>query len=103
MNNLFAQVVETALSGNGGAANAGANGGAVAAGDINSGGNVGSAISVGDTGMVCDKWGKCWGDGGGVAVAGGDMANATNFNVGANAGTGIADASGGDFNVAFVS
>jgi hypothetical protein len=81
---------ETALAGNGGAANASANGGAVAVGDINSGGNVGNAIGVGDT-M------------GGVAVDGGSIANSTNLGVGANGGTAISDASGGDYNVAFVS
>ena len=42
---------ETASSGNGGVATASADGGAVSIGDINSGGNVGNAISVGDT--VC--------------------------------------------------
>ncbi|MGI9253372.1 MAG: hypothetical protein ACR2J8_06480 [Thermomicrobiales bacterium] len=81
---------ETALSGNGGAANASANGGAVSVGDVNSGGNSGSAIGVGDTV-------------GGVAVDGGSIANSTNLNVGANGGTAISDASGGNYNVAFVS
>jgi hypothetical protein len=42
---------DTASSGNGGVADASADGGAVSIGDINSGGNAGSAISVGDT--VC--------------------------------------------------
>ena len=81
---------DVASVGNGGSANASANGGAVAVGDVNSGGNVGSAIGVGDTY-------------GGVAVDGGDMANSTNLNVTSNGGTAIADASGGDYNVAFVS
>src|SRR5215204_169400 len=40
---------DTASSGNGGVADAAANGGVVSIGDINSGGNVGNAISVGDT------------------------------------------------------
>ena len=87
---VFGQDVETALAGNGGGATASANGGAVALGDINSGGNVGSAIGVGDT-M------------GTVAVDGGAIANSTNIGVSANGGTAIADASGGDYNVAFVS
>jgi hypothetical protein len=103
MDFTFAQDIETASAGNGGAANAGANGGAVSAGDINSGGNAGSAISVGDTGMVCDKWGKCYGDGGSVAVDGGSIANSTSLGVAANGGSAIADASGGNYNVAFVS
>jgi hypothetical protein len=81
---------ETALAGNGGAANSSANGGAMAVGDFNTGGNAGMAIGVGDT-M------------GGVAVDGGSMANATNFGASASGGTAISDASGGDYNVAFVS
>jgi hypothetical protein len=42
-------VIDTAAAGNGGVASAAANGGAISTGDINSGGNVGNAISVGDT------------------------------------------------------
>ena len=41
--------VDTASSGNGGVATSAADGGAVSIEDINSGGNVGNAISVGDT------------------------------------------------------
>jgi hypothetical protein len=41
--------VDIASAGNGGVANAAANGGAISTGNINSGGNVGNAISVGDT------------------------------------------------------
>ena len=41
--------VDTASAGNGGVATAAANGGAISLGDVNSGGNVGNAISVGDT------------------------------------------------------
>jgi hypothetical protein len=41
--------VDIASAGNGGVATASANGGAISTGDINSGGNVGNAISVGDT------------------------------------------------------
>ncbi|MBA3449959.1 MAG: hypothetical protein H0T18_01965 [Chloroflexia bacterium] len=78
-------------AGNGGVATASADGGAVGIGDINSGGNAGSAIGVGDT----------WG--GPVAVDGGTMANSTLLSVSANGGTAIADASGGDYNLAFVS
>ena len=40
---------EIASSGNGGVASAAANGGAVSLGDVNSGGNAGNAIAVGDT------------------------------------------------------
>jgi hypothetical protein len=100
------QFTDTASAGNGGVATASANGGAVAIGDVNSGGNAGNAIGVGDTsgGMVCDEWGKCSpGAGGSVAVDGGDVANQTTLSVSANGGTAIADASGGDYNLAFVS
>jgi hypothetical protein len=82
---------DIASAGNGGVATASANGGAVAIGDVNSGGNAGSAIGVGDT----------WG--GPVAVDGGTMANLTDLGITANGGTAIADASGGDYNLAFVS
>jgi len=41
--------VDIASAGNGGVATSAANGGAISIGDINSGGNVGNAISVGDT------------------------------------------------------
>ncbi len=68
---------------------ASANGGAVAVGDVNSGSNAGNAIGVGDTV-------------GGVAVDGGAVANATTLDIAANGGVGIADASGGDDNIAFV-
>ena len=84
-------LTDIASAGNGGVATASANGGAVAIGDINSGGNAGSAIGVGDT----------WG--GPVFVDGGSVGNLTDIGVSANGGTAIADASGGDYNLAFVS
>lgn len=96
---------EIAAAGNGGTADASANGGAVAIGDVNSGGNSGNAIGIGDTGgeLICDKWGKCYhGEGGSVAVDGGAVANSTDIDVSVLGGTGIADASGGDYNVAFL-
>jgi hypothetical protein len=80
-----------ASAGNGGVATSSANGGAVAIGDVNSGGNAGNAIGVGDT----------WG--GSVGVDGGTVANSTQLSISANGGTAIADASGGDYNLAFVS
>ena len=82
---------DIASAGNGGVATASANGGAVSLGDVNSGGNAGNAIGVGDT----------WG--GPVSVDGGSIANLTDIGVSANGGTAIADASGGDYNLAFVS
>jgi hypothetical protein len=84
-------LTDIASAGNGGVATVSANGGAVAIGDVNSGGNAGSAIGVGDT------------SGGPVAVDGGSIANLTDLGVSANGGTAIADASGGDYNLAFVS
>ena len=42
-------VIDIASAGNGGVATAAANGGAISLGDINSGGNVGNAIEVGNT------------------------------------------------------
>ena len=58
--------------------------------DINSGGNVGSAIAIGDTvGPDPD-------------VYGGDILNETGMAV-ADGGTAIADATGGNNNLAFVS
>jgi hypothetical protein len=78
-------------AGNGGVATATSNGGAVGVGDVNSGGNAGSAIGVGDT------------SGGGVGVDGGAVSNLTDLGITSNGGTSIADASGGDYNLAFVS
>jgi hypothetical protein len=83
--------VDVASAGNGGVATSSASGGAVSIGDVNSGGNAGNAIGVGDT----------WG--GPVAVDGGNVANLTDLDVSANGGTAIADASGGNYNLAFVS
>jgi hypothetical protein len=84
------QDTDIASAGNGGVATSAANGGVVAIGDVNSGGNAGNAIGVGDTY-------------GSVGVYGGDVANATQVSVSANGGTAISDASGGDYNLAFVS
>jgi hypothetical protein len=85
---------DIASAGNGGVATASANGGAVSIGDINSGGNVCNAIAVGDTfaEIPVDP-----------AVYGGDCVNTTAIGVTADGGTAIADASGGDYNLAFVS
>src|SRR5215212_4057491 len=88
---IIMQWTDIASAGNGGVASASASGGAVGIGDINSGGNAGSAIGVGDT------------SGGSVGVDGGTVANQTLLGVSANGGTAIADASGGDYNLAFVS
>jgi hypothetical protein len=81
---------DIASAGNGGVATSSASGGAVSIADINSGGNAGSAIGVGDT------YGP-------VAVDGGSVGNLTDLSISANGGTAISDASGGDYNLAFVS
>ncbi|MCC7024376.1 MAG: hypothetical protein IT338_16240 [Thermomicrobiales bacterium] len=47
--NAGAESLDIASAGNGGVATSAANGGAVSTGNINSGGNVGNAISVGNT------------------------------------------------------
>jgi hypothetical protein len=78
---------DVASAGNGGTATSSANGGVVTVGDVNSGGNAGNAIGVGDTY-------------GAVAVDGGENANATTLDITANGGSSIADASGGDYNIA---
>ena len=82
---------DIASAGNGGVATSSADGGAVSIQDINSGGNACNAIGVGDT----------WG--GPVAVGGGDCLNTTAIGITADGGTAISDASGGDYNLAFVS
>ena len=95
---------DVASAGNGGTATASANGGAVSVGNVNSGGNTGNSIAVGDTGgWVCDKWGKCTGSDGSVAIDGGTVTSSTDISISANGGVAIADASGGDNNFAFVS
>jgi hypothetical protein len=85
---------DIASAGNGGVATASANGGAVSVGDINSGGNVCNAIGIGDTSAAVPV---------DPQVFGGDCANLTALDVSANGGTAIADASGGNYNLAFVS
>ena len=81
---------QIASAGNGGVATASADGGVVLIGDVNSGGNAGNAIGVGDT-----TWGS-------VIVVGGVVTNATEITVTADGGTAIADASGGNNNFAEV-
>ena len=83
---------DIASAGNGGVATASANGGAVSIRDINSGGNACNAIGVGDTFNSLDP-----------SVNGGSCLNSTVLGITANGGTAIADASGGNYNLAFVS
>jgi hypothetical protein len=91
---VAAQATDVASSGNGGVATASANGGAVSVGDVNSGGNVSNAIGIGDTSGAVPV---------DPVVYGGDCANATAIGVSVDGGTSIADASGGNYNLAFVS
>jgi hypothetical protein len=83
---------DVASAGNGGVATASANGGAVSIGNINSGGNACNAIGVGDTFTNLDP-----------SVNGGSCLNSTVLGITANGGTAIADASGGNYNLAFIS
>jgi len=80
-----------ASAGNGGVATSSASGGAIGVGDVNSGGNAGNAVGIGDT------------SGGGVSASGGSMTNTTDLGLTASGGTAISDASGGNYNLAFVS
>ena len=82
---------DTAAAGNGGTSDASANGGAIGIDDLNSGGNSGSSIAVGD---VAD---------GALAIDGSDVSSSTSLSLSADGGTAISDASGGDGNFAFVS
>ncbi len=87
---VAAQYIDTASAGNGGVATSSASGGAVSAGNINSGGNVCNAIGVGNT--YADP-----------VVYGGDCFNTTDLGIAVDGGTAIADSSGGNYNLAFVS
>jgi hypothetical protein len=73
---------ETASAGNAGVATSSANGGAVSIGDVNSGGNAGNAISIGDT--VCP--GAAVAPSGGGGNAGGGNVNAGNVGGGGRGG-----------------
>ena len=85
------EFIDIASAGNGGVATTSANGGAVSVGDINSGGNTGCAIGIGDTfGPDPD-------------VTGCTILNTTGLDIAVDGGTAIADASGGNYNLAFVS
>src|SRR5215212_12157726 len=85
---------DIASAGNGGVATASANGGAGSIGDINSGGNVCNAIGIGDTSAAVPV---------DPQVYGGDCLNSTALGITVDGGTAISDASGGNYNLAFVS
>ena len=85
---------DTAAAGNGGRANASADGGIVVIGTINSGGNQGNTINVDG---VSGGNGEC-----GVGlINGGNVDNSTNLTIDASGGTAIGDASGGNGNMGF--
>ena len=88
-----------ASAGNGGRANASADGGIVVIGKINSGGNRGNTINVGNIGG--GAYGEC--SAGPVSIDGGNVDNSTNINIDASGGTAIGDASGGSGNLAAAS
>ena len=79
---------DVAAAGNGGTATSSASGGVIVTGDLNAGENAGNAVEVGN---VSD---------GSVAIDGGDVTTETGLAADADGGVGIADASGGDENVA---
>ncbi len=85
-----------ASAGNGGGASASADGGIVVIGKINSGGNQGNTINVGDIGG--GGYGEC--SAGPVYIDGGDVDNSTSINIDASGGTASGDASGGNGNLA---
>lgn len=87
---LGAAADEIAAVGNGGTGDGRANGGAVSLGNVNSGGNTGATIRLGNTTGTVD-------------VAGPSIANSTSFSVNANAGVAINTASGANDNIAFFS
>jgi hypothetical protein len=82
--------VDIAAAGNGGLAGASADGGAATIGDVNTGDNVGNSIGVGNT------------YGGGVYVRGGTATNRASIGVSVDGGGAIADASGGNDNLAAI-
>ena len=82
---------ETASAGNGGVATASADGGAVAIGDINSGGNVGNAIAVGDTVCAAAAPPKPAGGGGGNAAPSGGGGGGRGGQVRALPSTGVGE------------
>lgn len=73
-------------AGAGGVARSSADGGTVSVGNINSGGNRGNVISVGD-------------GSGDRRISGGNVANDTSVSISADGGTAISDASGGSGNI----
>ena len=93
---MAAWLASIASAGNGGRANSSADGGIVVIGKVNSGGNRGNTINVGDIGGGAH--GEC--AAGPVSIDGGNVDNSTNIDIDASGGTAIGDASGGSGNLA---
>ena len=83
-----------AAAGNGGVALAEANGGAIAVGNINSGGNRGNTI------LLSLRNGGWFGRASSIRINGGSVRNETTVRISANGGTAVANANGGDDNIA---
>ena len=88
------QDTDTASAGNGGVATAVADGGTAAAGDITSGSNVCTAIGLSNTSAYVPI---------DPQVDGGECLETTALGITVDGGTALADASGGNYALAFVS
>ena len=88
------QVTDITSAGDGGVATGAADGGTASAGDVNSGGNVCNAMSLGNTSgnVPVDP-----------QVYGGECLDTPVLGIRVDGGSTIADASGGNFNLAFFS
>jgi hypothetical protein len=110
--NVAIAILGLAEAGNGGEADANANGGMIEIGDINSGNNTGNVLNVRNTGGDgCgggggtgggnrNRTGGGGGGGGSTIVSGGNSSNETNIDLSADGGIAVANANGGDDNVA---
>jgi hypothetical protein len=87
---------DTANSGNGGVATASGNGGVVSIGDINSGGNAGNTISVGDTHCPGAAPQKPSGGGGGSAAPSGGGGRGGKVKALPNTGVGVGEDGSGE-------
>jgi hypothetical protein len=90
---LRLQQTDTASAGNAGVATASADGGAVSIGDVNSGGNAGNAISVGDT--VCPGAAVAPAGGGGKERGGNAGGGGRGGQIRALPSTGVGELGGG--------
>jgi hypothetical protein len=96
--NLALAIFGLANAGNGGEADASADGGTVIVGDVTSGNHRGNSLNVGSSGRSSGR--SSCGGGGNTIVNGGNSVNETDIDISADGGTAVADAEGGDNNVA---